>query len=108
VRGPASAAPIFAALGDQTRLGIVTRLGARGPLTTITLAAGTQISRQAITKHLRALEGAGIVCSKRVGRDRVWELQTRRFAELRGYLDEVSAQWDAALARLHVLVEEPG
>jgi DNA-binding transcriptional ArsR family regulator len=64
------------------------------------------MSRQAVTKHLRALQDVGIVGSDRVGRDRVWELRTRRFAELRCYLDEISAQWDVTLARLRAFVEQ--
>src|ERR1700737_801080 len=108
MKGLDSAAPIFAALGDPTRLTIVTRLGAGGPLSTMSLTAGTEVSRQAITKHLRALEDAGLVRGGRVGRDRVWELQIARFAQLRGYLDQISAQWDEALARLRTLVEAKG
>jgi DNA-binding transcriptional ArsR family regulator len=105
VKAPGTAAPIFAALGNRTRLGIVRRLGAGGPLSTRRLTAGTRMSRQAIAKHLRALEDAGIVRGERIGRDRIWELQTRRFEELSGYLNEISAQWDAVLARLRTLVE---
>jgi DNA-binding transcriptional ArsR family regulator len=99
------AAPIFAALGDQTRLGIVTQLGAGGPLSTKTLTTGSWMSRQAIAKHLRALEDVGVIRGQRVGRDRIWELQSRRFAEMSRYLDEISAQWDEALLRLRTLVE---
>jgi DNA-binding transcriptional ArsR family regulator len=75
-------------------------------LRTISLIAGTEMSRQAITKHLRALQEVGIVRGNRVGRDRVWQLRTRRLAEIRRYLEEISAQWDATLARLHAFVEE--
>ncbi|HET6605761.1 MAG TPA: metalloregulator ArsR/SmtB family transcription factor [Rhodopila sp.] len=73
------AAPIFAALGDPTRLGIVSRLSESGPLSTMHLTAATVMSRQAVTKHLQALEQAGIVQSRRAGRDRVWGLQAARF-----------------------------
>jgi DNA-binding transcriptional ArsR family regulator len=107
-KGLGSAATAFAALGDPTRLGIVVQLGTGGPLSTMELTAETNVSRQAIAKHLRALEHAGIVRGERVGRDRIWELQTTRFAELRGYLDEISAQWGDALARLRMLVEGKG
>jgi DNA-binding transcriptional ArsR family regulator len=102
-----TAAPVFAALGDPTRLDVVMRLGDHGPLSTASLTAGTRFSRQAITKHLTALQRAGLVRSARAGRDRIWELETRRLAELRGYIDAISAEWDRALERLRSLVERP-
>jgi DNA-binding transcriptional ArsR family regulator len=100
-----SPVPIFAALGEPTRLGIVARLAAGGPLSTIRLSAGAGISRQAVTKHLHALADAGLVRGTRVGRDRVWELRAARLAELRRYLDQISEQWDQALVRLGAFVE---
>ena len=101
----AGPAPIFAALGDATRLRIVARLCDRGPLSIVRLTEGARMSRQAVTKHLRALEGAGLARSGRAGRERIWELRTERLAEVRGYLDQISAQWDEALVRLRTLVE---
>ena len=101
----ADTAPVFAALGDATRLQIVARLCAGGPLSIVRLTEGADISRQAITKHLRALEGAGLVRSDRAGRERVWELQPKRLAEVRRCLDRISIQWDEALVRLGALVE---
>jgi DNA-binding transcriptional ArsR family regulator len=101
----ADAAPIFAALGDATRLRIVARLCDDGPSSIVRLTEGARVSRQAITKHLRALEGAGLVRSGRNGRERIWELQTKRLADVRHYLDQISMQWDDALARLRTLVE---
>jgi DNA-binding transcriptional ArsR family regulator len=100
-----SAVSIFAALGESTRLAIVARLAAGGPLSTMSLSAGAGISRQGVTKHLHALEDAGLVRGARVGRDRVWELRAVRLTELRVYLDQISQQWDQALARLGALVE---
>jgi DNA-binding transcriptional ArsR family regulator len=105
VRRRAGAAPLFAALGDATRLRIIARLGAGGPLSIVRLTEGTAVSRQAITKHLHALEGAGLVQSARAGRQRIWTLQTQRLAEARRHLDQISGQWDQALARLRGLVE---
>jgi len=102
----ADAAPIFAALGDPTRLHIVARLGQGGPLPIVRLTEGTRLTRQAVTKHLNALSDAGLVKSERSGRERVWELQPRRLAEVRRYFDMISAQWDVALDRLRMLVEE--
>lgn len=100
------AAPLFAALGDPTRLHIVARLCAGGPLSIARLTEGSRVSRQAITKHLDALSEAGIVRSERAGRERIWQLQPRRLAEVRRYLDQISEQWDQALGRLRALVEQ--
>ncbi len=101
----ADAAPIFAALGDDTRLHIVARLCGDGPLSIVQLANGASVSRQAITKHLHALEEAGLTRSARVGRERIWELQTRRLTEARRYIDQISQDWDAAILRLKAFVE---
>ncbi len=102
----ADAAPVFAALGDGTRLRLVARLCDEGPLSIARLSEGADVSRQAITKHLRALEDARLVTSARSGRERVWELRPARLADARRYLDQVSARWDAAIARLRALVED--
>ena len=101
----ADAAPVFAALGDGTRLRIVARLCDDGPLPTARLTEGAAMSRQAIAKHLRVLEGAGLLRSGRAGRERIWEIETKRLAEIRRHLDRISTQWDDALARLRRLVE---
>jgi DNA-binding transcriptional ArsR family regulator len=100
------AAPLFAALGDETRLHIVARLCEGGPLSIMRLTDGSKVSRQAITKHLVALSNVGLVRSERAGRERIWQLQTRRLAEVRRYLDQISGQWDASLGRLKALVEK--
>jgi DNA-binding transcriptional ArsR family regulator len=97
---------IFAALGDETRLQIVGRLCESGPMSIVRLTDGTEVSRQAVTKHLHVLEEAGLVRSSRDGRERIWELRTKRLAEVRKYLDQISAQWDEALVRLKAMVEE--
>jgi DNA-binding transcriptional ArsR family regulator len=99
------AAPLFAALGDSMRMRIVARLCEVGPLSIVRLTRGARVSRQAITKHLNALEEAGLVRSDRVGRERIWQLQTTRLAQARRSLDQISAQWDAALERLRAFVE---
>jgi len=97
---------IFAALGDETRLQIVGRLCEDGPLSIVRLTDGTEVSRQAVTKHLHVLEEAGLVRSSRDGRERIWELRTKRLAEVQKYLDQISTQWDHALVRLKAMVEE--
>jgi DNA-binding transcriptional ArsR family regulator len=99
------AAPVFAALGDETRLGLVARLSEHGPLSIAGLTEGAGVSRQAITKHLDALSAAGLVHGRRRGRERIWQLETRRLGEARRYLAQVSAEWDAALERLRKFVE---
>lgn len=101
----AEAAPIFAALGDETRLRIVLRLCDAGPQSIVRLTEAADVTRQAVTKHLRALSDAGLVRCERVGRETIWELETKRLEEVRRYLDQISQRWDGALARLKTLVE---
>lgn len=100
------AAPVFAALGDPTRLRLVARLGAEGPLSIARLTAGSKVSRQAITKHLRVLAGAELARGVRQGREQLWELLPEPLSEARRSLDLISRRWDEALARLKAAVEE--
>jgi DNA-binding transcriptional ArsR family regulator len=100
------AAPVFAALGATTRLKVVSKLCTDGPTSTAGLSIGTGVTRQAITKHLDTLEAAGVVRSNRSGRERIWEIETARLERARRCLDQIGAQWDAALERLRLLVEE--
>ncbi len=101
----ASAAPVFTALGDETRLYLVSRLCREGPLSITRLAAGTALSRQAVTKHLRVLGEAGLASSGRHGREQQWSIDARRLTEVRRLLGQISARWDDALARLTAYVE---
>ena len=96
---------MFAALGDPTRLGLVRRLSTEGPLSITRLSEGTGITRQAVTRHLEALEQAGLVRDTKAGRERVFSLDLKRLEVARQYLDQVSAQWDAAAMRLKAFVE---
>ena len=105
-RALAHTAPIFAALGDETRLAIVVRLGSAGPHSIAQLAAESHLTRQAITKHLDVLGGAGLVSSERRGRERIWNFEADNMAAARQFLDDVSSQWDEALARLQKFVEK--
>lgn len=107
VTSVAQAAPLFAALGDESRLQIVSRLCSEGPLSIARLTTGSNISRQAITKHLSALSAAGLIEGERSGRESVWQLRTKRLAEVRRYLEKISTQWDQAIDRLQMLVEDP-
>lgn len=102
----AAAASIFAALGDERRLHLVTRLGREGPLSLAELVADAGVTRQAVAKHLRVLEGAGLVRSGKSGRDSVWMLEPAHLGHARAHLDEISAHWDSALARLRRFVED--
>jgi DNA-binding transcriptional ArsR family regulator len=96
---------IFAALGDRTRLQVVTRLCRDGPMSIARLTDGSAVTRQAIAKHLRVLARAGLVRGHRRGRERHWELEPRRLEAARTYLDLVSTRWDDALERLRASVE---
>jgi DNA-binding transcriptional ArsR family regulator len=97
-------APVFAALGDETRLLLVARLSRGQPRSIAQLTQGSRLTRQAITKHLRVLESVGMVRSARTGRESLFELNLRPIEGIREYLDRVSEQWDQALSRLKALV----
>ena len=103
---PKASAPVFAALGDETRLRLVFRLCDDGPMSITRLTAGSKVTRQAITKHLRVMQAAGLVRSARHGRESVWQLDQRRLEDARRYLDLISKQWDDALGRLRKFVED--
>jgi DNA-binding transcriptional ArsR family regulator len=97
---------VFAALGDATRLELVSKLSSGEPYSISRLTAGSRLTRQAITKHLRVLESAGLVHSIRRGRESLFEFDAKPMVELKDYLEMVSRRWDERLARLKKLVEE--
>jgi DNA-binding transcriptional ArsR family regulator len=101
-----SAAPLFAALGDETRLLLLARLGEGGELSIARLTSGSEVTRQAITRHLNVLADAGLVREQRRGREHLWELEIQRVEEARHYLDQMSRRWDEVLDRLKQFVEE--
>jgi len=103
---PKGSATLFAALGDETRLRLVARLCDHGPMSITKLTAGSNVSRQAITKHLRVMDEAGLVRSARHGRESIWRLERRRLEHAGRYLDVISKQWDDALERLRQFVED--
>jgi DNA-binding transcriptional ArsR family regulator len=100
------AAPMFAALGDETRLALVARLSSEGPLSITQLTVGSAVTRQAVTKHLNVLATAGLVSDLRRGRERIWELEPEQVEAASTYLEHVSKRWDEALGRLKRFVEE--
>ena len=102
---PRRSAPLFAALGDPTRLALVARLSAAEALSITELASGAPVTRQAVTKHLHVLAQARLVRGRRQGRERRWTLETRRLDEARRCLEAISGHWDAALARLKESLE---
>lgn len=102
----AASAPIFAALGDETRMRLIAVLCAGGALSITQLTDGTDITRQAVTKHLQVLADAGLVHDVKIGRERRWEFEPTKLEAARAALDEIAQQWDSALSRLKALVEE--
>ena len=104
--GAAKPAPIFAALGDQTRLHLLARLSSEAPLSIAHLTTDSNVSRQAVTKHLHILAKAGLVRRRRRGREQLYEPNIECLNPVHEYLDTVSRQWDDALSRLKLLVED--
>ncbi|HMK34273.1 MAG TPA: metalloregulator ArsR/SmtB family transcription factor [Desulfomonilaceae bacterium] len=100
-----NSAPIFAALGDETRLHLIAVLCSGGAASIRQLTAGTEITRQAVTKHLQVLADAGLVRDTKVGRERLWEFESTQLEQARHSLDVIAAQWDRALAKLKMTVE---
>lgn len=93
-------APVFAALGDQTRLRLVARLGREGPLSISRLSDGSGVTRQAVAKHLRVLADAGLARGSRQGREQYWKLEAAPLDQARRSLESISQGWDQALGRL--------
>lgn len=106
LRAPGKTAPVFAALGDPTRLRLVATLCAGDALSIAQLTAGTGITRQAVTRHLQVLADAGLARGVKRGRERLWEFEPARLDEARRSLDAIARQWDQALARLKRMVED--
>ena len=105
---PQAKAAVFAALGDETRLALLTRLSDGQRHSIAQLTEGSRLTRQAVTKHLRVLERVRIVHSTRTGRESLFEFNPEPLDELKQYLNLVSERWDQALARLKSFVETDG
>lgn len=101
----ARTALVFSALGDETRLALLQRLG-RGSRSIVTLTAGTSVTRQAVTKHLKVLAAAGLVSERKAGREHLWEIATGPLDDARRFLEAMSQRWDDALDRLEAHVAE--
>lgn len=104
-RSLVDAAPTFSALGDVTRLQLVTKLSESGPLSITRLAQGTDMTRQGLTKHLQVLEEAGLVTSSRYGRENVYQLAHHKLDQAQRWLSIISREWDDTLTRLKAFVE---
>jgi DNA-binding transcriptional ArsR family regulator len=100
-----NSAPIFAALGDETRLRLIAVLCAGGAMSITQLTSGTDITRQAVTKHLQVLADAGLVHDTKIGRERLWEFESAQVEEVRRLLEIIAQQWDHALNKLKMAVE---
>src|SRR3954447_3207107 len=97
---PADPGPVFAALADPTRRTIFERLAREGDTTATALATGLPVTRQAVSKHLAALEDAGLVSGERHGREHRYALSSAPLAEASRWMADVGAAWDARLDRL--------
>ena len=100
-----NSAPIFSALGDEMRLRLIAVLCVGGAMSITQLTSGTDISRQAVTKHLNVLAAAGLVRGIKIGREHLWEFEPSQLEEARRSLESIARQWEQALARLKAAVE---
>jgi DNA-binding transcriptional ArsR family regulator len=100
-------AEVFFALGDDTRLSVVRKLGTAGALSATALSDGAHVTRQAIVKHLQVLEAAGLVTHDKRGREVLYALEPVGLEDAHAFLDSVAAGWDRAIERLRTIVEEP-
>ena len=98
-------APVFAALGDENRLRLLARLGSGEPMSISRLTAGSGMTRQGVTKHLRVLAGAGLVRGRRRGKESLWQLERQRLEAARRSLELISRQWEESLSKLKLFVE---
>lgn len=102
---PSSLATVFAALGDETRLRLIAILCAGGAFSIAQLTANTDITRQAVTKHLQVLADAGLVHDLKVGRERLWQFDPEQLDEARRSLEIIGRQWERALGKLRAALE---
>ncbi len=98
---------IFAALGDETRLQLLVKLGTGVPLSIKQLTMDLPVTRQAVTKHLRVLEIAKLVTQETHGRERRFIARQAGIDEAQEALKVIAQQWDDALTRLKNFLDEP-
>ena len=98
-------APVFFALGDRTRLRLIAVLCAGGAFSIAQLTTNTQITRQAVTRHLQVLADAGLVRDFKVGRERLWQFDPTQLEEARRSLEVIGRQWEQALGKLKAAME---
>lgn len=103
---PPALADVFFALGDATRLRLVAVLCAGGLYSIAQLTSTTDLTRQAVTKHLRVLASAGLVTDVRMGRERLWELDPTQIDEARKSLETIGREWETALGKLKDFAEQ--
>jgi DNA-binding transcriptional ArsR family regulator len=89
----------FAALGDPTRLAILSRL-AQGDLTVQEIAAPFAMSLPAVSQHLKVLERAGLIARGCDGQKRPCRLNVERLAETARWFDHTRTAWEARFGRL--------
>ncbi len=95
---PIQAARLFAALADPTRLSLLIMLRSGGTRPIARLAASLGMTRQAVTKHLHALEAVGLIAVARDGRETCYSYQPHVIDDARRYLDAVAGRWDGIVA----------
>lgn len=91
---------VFAALADPTRRGLFEAVAARGPISATELAGGLPVTRQAVAKHLRILDDAGLVSARRRGRATMYEARPAGLEQVTDWVGAVGAAWDRRLDRL--------
>ena len=98
-------ASVFFALGDKTRLQLIAVLCAGGAFSIAQLTANTDVSRQAVTRHLQMLADAGLVKDLKIGRERLWQFEPAAMEEARHSLEMIGRQWEQTLGRLKASLE---
>jgi DNA-binding transcriptional ArsR family regulator len=99
-------AAVFFALGDKTRLQLIAVLCAGGAFSIAQLTAGTDVTRQAVTKHLQMMADAGLVKDLKSGRERLWQFEPATMEDARRSLEMIGLQWEQALCRLKASLED--
>ena len=91
---------LFAAISDPTRRDIIDLLAKRGPLTATAMEGQFPVSRQAIVKHLRVLEAAGVAVAERRGNEVFYALQNGSLTSATAWMERVGSAWDRRLSAL--------